>query len=212
MMTLGDAIPGGNTDALYTGESATSAWSMQYWRNKANEYQQVLNALDAGYQAAQNMLGLPIDEATAYALWDALDQFEAKKTQMRATAEAINLGAQAVNAAGGRFPVLSIPSGLGAVPLLLPAAAIAALGVAAALVVWGKTWLEGLNQRMREAQLLESTEDPEQRAALAASIQASAAAVDQANASSFSTVAQLIKWGSIGLIGFMAFQAYRAWR
>lgn len=209
---LGDAIPGGNSDVLYTGETGSSAFSMQYWRNKATEFQSVLLALDAGFNAANNTLGLAIDEDTARGLLDLLDEFEAKKTAMRTTAEAINLGAQAINAAGGRFPVLSVPSGLAGVPLLLPAATIAALGIAAALVVWGKTWLEGVNQRIREAQLLQAVDDPEQRAALAAEMQASQAAVDKANASGFSTTAQLIKWGAIGLIGFMAFQAYRAWR
>lgn len=194
-------------DASYTGEVSTSPVSMDYFRSKVLEFQGVLNALDSGYESAVIALQTPgIDDATANDLAQMIADYKAKRGTLRATVEAINLGAAAVNAAGGRMPELSLPGTLGLLPAL-PFAAIAALGVAATLIAWGNTWLQGLNDRLKTAQLMEGA-SPEDQQALRQAIVTSDAAVRAADsASSVGALAPLLKWGAIIVGGFLAWKA-----
>lgn len=206
MNALGDAIPGGNTDVLYSGETGESVFSMQYYRDKAREFQSILNQLDAGQWAAQLALAANIDDELTADLQAMLDEFYAKRGLYKATAEAINMGAAAINSAGGRFPQLSIPSGLGLIPLL-PAVAVGAIATAATLIAWGVTWLQGLNQRLARAQVLDAVRnDPEKAAALASAMAASDNALAAASESPLTSIAGIVKWGAL------AFGAYLVWR
>ena len=88
---------------------ATSPFAMDYYRNKAREFQELIIALDRSYWAASGALGTgALDATTAAALEAALSDYESRRTTLRVTAEAINAGAAAINALGGRFPSLSI--------------------------------------------------------------------------------------------------------
>jgi hypothetical protein len=203
---IGDAIPGGNTDVLYTGETGESAWTLQYYRNKANEFQSILNNLDLSAQAAVNAINAEIDDSLTADLQAMMDEFDGKRTLLRVTAETINAGAAVINAAGGRFPELSIPTGLG-VAFVLPIAAAAAIGTAAVLIAWGVTWINGVNDRLKSAQLLSSVTDPDKRASLAASMQASDAARAAAT-SPLASIANIVKWGAIGYGIYLLWQAF----
>jgi hypothetical protein len=119
----------------------------------------------------------------------------------------LNLGAAAINAAGGRLPQLSIPGTLGALPLALPFAAVAAVGTAATLMVWGREWLRGVNDRLKTAQLLEAQENPQAAAALARGIVESDAAVAIAEGSTLGAFAGVLKWAAIGVGAFMLYRA-----
>lgn len=204
---IGDAIPGGNSDLLYTGDAGATPFSMQYYRNKAVEFQSVLNSLDLGQSVARDLVASDIDPDLSADLSAMLDEFDARRTALRITAEAINAGAAVINSMGGRFPQLSVPSGLGLLPAV-PIAAVAALATAATLIAWGVTWLQGLNARLQQAQQLAAVTDPGARAELARAMATSDAALAQATGNPLSNLAGIVKWGALA---FGAFLIYRAW-
>lgn len=187
----------------------SSALSLDYFRAKVTEFQSLMNALDLGYQAAQGAVYSDgIDPEVSAQLGDLMREYEGRRTMMRATAEAINLGAAAVNAAGGRMPELSIPQTLGRLGFApaLPLAAVAAIGTAAVLMSWGRDWLQGVNQRLRSAQLIAAQDSPAAAAALAVAMAQSDASLATAEQSGLSSLAPILKWGAI------AVGAYIAWR
>ena len=187
---------------------ASSPLALDYYRRKAVEFQQVLDALDRSYWAASGALGTgALDEATATALEAALADYESRKGSLRLTAEAINAGAAAINSMGGRFPRLSIPGTLGLPPLLAPAAMVAAIGTAAALIAWGSQWIAGVNERLRRAQIIEGT-SPGNRDAIVRAIAESDNAVNVAEGSFLASLAPTVKWIAIGIGAFLLYRAY----
>ena len=204
--TLGDAWASEDP----TPES-DSVMSLDYYRAKVTEFQSVLNGLDAGYQAALSALDISgLDPGTVVALNGAVSEFQSKRWTLKATAEAINMGAAVVNAAGGRMPQLSIPGTLGFAPLALPLAAVVAIGTAATLIVWGQSWLRGVNDRLKTAMLLEAQATPEARQALAVAIQQADQAASAAEVSGIAALAPLLKWGAIGIGAFMLWRAFES--
>jgi len=204
----GSTIP--HDDATYTGDVSASPISMDYWRTKAQEFQSTLNALDQAYIAALRVFNSGIDPDNSTGIADSIAEYESQRYTLKVTAEAINLGAATVNAAGGRFPPLAIPQTLGLVPLLMPAAAIAALGAAGALIVWGKTWLDGVNQRLMLAQALDAQATPEQRATLAASVIQTQNAISESESMGIGALAPLLKWGAIAVGAYFAWRAFQS--
>ena len=191
-----------------TVPEATSPFAMDWYRNKAREFQQVLDALDRSYWAASGALGTgALDEATATALEAALADYESRKGSLRLTAEAINAGAFAINSMGGRFPVMSIPGTLGLPPLLAPAALVAAIGTAAGLIVWGSQWIAGVNDRLKRAQIIEGT-SPANRDAIVRAMAESDNAVNVAEGSFLASLAPTVKWIAIGIGAFLLYRAY----
>lgn len=205
-MALGDAWW---QDGEPTAEESAPL-SLDYARAKAREFQVLLNALDTGYKAAWNALEIGALDATSTAeIVESIDAYDAKRAWIRGAAEAVNAAAAAVNAAGGRFPSLSVPGTLQALPALaVPALYAGGFALAAGAVIWGRDWLRGLNDRMARAQLLESV-PPEKRAQLAQEIARSDVAVREAESSTLSVVAPAVKWIAIGALAFFA---YRAWQ
>lgn len=200
--TLGDRWGG------ETPPEATSPFSMEYYRNKVREFQVTLDALDRAYWAASGALGTgALDDTTAAALEAALTDYESKRTSLRVTAKAINAGAAAINALGGRFPSLSIPGTLGIPPIIVPAAMVAAVGTAAALIVWGSQWVQGVNDRLRRAQIIDAA-SPEQRQRIVAAMAESDNAVNVASSSMLASLAPAVKWVAIGIGAFLLYRAY----
>ena len=200
--TLGDRWGG------ETPPAETSPFAMDYYRRKAAEFQTTLDALDRTYWAASGALGTgALDATTAAALESALSDYESRRTSLRVTAEAINAGAAAVNAMGGRFPSLSIPGTLGLPPLIVPAAMVAAVGTAAALIVWGSQWVQGVNDRLKRAQIIDAA-TPEQRASIVAALAESDNAVSVAGSSMLASLAPTVKWVAIGIGAFLLYRAY----
>jgi len=200
-------------DESYAGETGESQFSMQYWRNKAGEFQLILNQVDAAARAAQSAIDADVDPTLTDDLLAMLSEFDGKKMLFRATAEGINAGAAVINAAGGRFPQLSVPSGLGIVPALaIPAATIAAFGVAASLLVWGAQWVSGVVDRMRFAQLSGMVTDPAKREALALSQANAEMALKATSESPLTSIAGVVKWGAIAFAAFLAWKAFQEYR
>lgn len=208
-LQLGEAgVP--HDDASYVGEVSDSVFSLDYYRTKAVEFQSVLNALDGGYRAALSMLQNPeLSPDLRNDLQARVDDFETKKWAFRTTAEAINLGAAALNSVGGRFPSLSVPGTLGLLPAALPFAAVAAFGTAATLIMWGREWIAGLNDRLKTAQLLEAQASPELQSDLARTIALTESAARVASDSPFGAIAPLIKWGSVAVVGYLVWRLYK---
>lgn len=217
---LGDV---NNSDASYSGDTSLTGTTFAYFRDKATQFQAILNAVDSAAQVAQTAIENSTDDAFVGDMVALLSDYDAKKTAFKVAAEGINAGAAVINGMGGRFPVLSIPAGLGFVPFVVPAATVAALGAAAALIVWGNTWLQGVNARLllsaqSQASVAAANEisDPAMRdraLAEASRSQAAAAevqaAADAANASPLSSVAGIVKWAALGLAAWMAYSAFR---
>lgn len=196
-----------DSDELYNGDTGDSAFSVQYYRNKAREFQESLNRVDATARAAQMLIDANIDSTLSAELIDSLQEFDSKKLLFRGTAEAINAGAALLNSMGGRFPQLSIPSGLGLVPLVIPGATIAAIGIAAGLIVWGSQWVAGVVQRMETAQLL-GVGTPAQQAELARQMAIARNAQIANSESPLQSISGVVKWGAIAFLAYMAFQAF----
>lgn len=200
-MNLGDAW------GRDTQPPETSPFAMDYYRQKAVEFQTTLNALDKGYAAANAALASgALDEESQASIFEALDEFEGKRTALKLTGEAINAGAAVINSMGGRFPQLSLPSTLGALPAV-PIALIAAIATAAGLIAWGSQWLSGLNERLKRAQLIEGA-TPSQRDALIRAMQGSDAAQSEAQSGVLAAIAPAVKWIALGVLGWLAYRAY----
>lgn len=204
LQTLGDArMP--NDDASYEGEQSTSLLSMDYYRNKAREFQVLMNALDEGYRAAANTLQIGVDDETAAYLRDWIAEFESRRGYLRTIAEGINLASNAINSAGGRMPVLSVPNTLGLVPIAIGAAGVAAFAAAAAAITWGAQFISGLNQRMAQAQLLDAA-SPAARDRIAVEVSRVQAANSAFGMSSLTALAPLLKWGAVAVAAWMAWK------
>lgn len=205
-MTLGDRW--GAEPEPTAAES--SVWSMDYVRAKAMEFQATMNALDQGYRAATDALeSMATDPGEAEYLATWIADFLEKRSAFKSAAEAINLGAAAFNAAGGRLPVMSIPQTLGVLPALaVPAAIAAALGVAAGLVVWGRDALSGLRAWFSRQQLLDAA-GPEQRAQFARAMLEADTAAQTAESGTLANLAPIVKWGALAVAAFLA---YRVWQ
>lgn len=212
---LGDAgVP--NDDTSYDGADPNDATSMAYYRNKAVQFQAVMDSIDAAASAAESMIavaytgaildGEDSDQLIAD-LSGYLSDFTDKRAQFRITAETINAGAATINAVGGRFPELSIPMSLGIAPIVMGGAAIAAIAVAASLIVWGNTWLQGLNQRMATAAAAAMIDDPNAKAAFLTASATAQAAADAASESPLSSIAGIAKWVCIGAVAFLVYRS-----
>ena len=198
-----------NDDASYSGAQSGSLVSADYYRQKITEFQTVLTALDSAYQAAQNAYYIEgIDPGALQGLDELMREYEAKRTTLRITAEAINAGAAAINAAGGRMPVLSLPATLG-MSFALPLVAASAIGAAAALIVWGREWLRGVNERLKFAQAIAAQDTPEAAAALAREVARADIAQREAESSPVSALAPIFKWGAVAVGAFFAWKMYR---
>lgn len=199
---LGDARAP-NDDNTYTGDISSSVFSLDYFRQKAGEFQASLNAADQAYQA-----GLAAYEiAQTEQLGALLSDYEARGATLKATAEAVNMGAGIINSAGGRMPVLSIPQTLGIPPLVLPAAAIAAVAAISGIVAWSMGYTRAMNDAISAAR--DIVTDPEQRAALETQL----TRARDANTFNFSTgissIANIVKWVAIGGLAFLAWRELR---
>jgi hypothetical protein len=201
-MTLSDAGVS-NDDASYTGDTGDSATSLQYYRNKAAEFQTVLIAMDSAASAARTVLSLNIDDdIEAQRIQDRLDEFDQKKYLFRAAAEGINAAAAVINATGGRFAPLSIPSGLGNVGALIPIAAIIATAVT--LISWAQTWIKSLDL----PRTLAGISDPAKRDIAAAAAAQSLAAGQAVQDSPMTSLSSIFKWAALAGVAYFAYRAY----
>jgi hypothetical protein len=182
-----------------------------YFRDKALEFQQIINALDATSREVDMLIGALPESQVLDELVAQKAELEGKKGQIKLVAEAVNFAANGLNQLGANLPTINIPQTLGAVPLVVAGAGAAAVAAAAAVIVWGKAWIDGINQRLRNAQLLESVPEAD-RARVAEAVLKTDVALAQANQSPLASVAGIVKWIAIGAVAFFAYQAFQQYR
>jgi hypothetical protein len=183
---------------------------LDYYRNKVKEFQDILDNMDATAAIARYTIDEDISPELTQSLQDYLASYDAKKGEFRVAAEALNFAIAGANAIGGGFPTVNIPAGLaglGFIPLAAGAAVAGALAVAAALIVWGREWIKGVNERMKQESLIKSVPE-DKRAALAQSIVQTDATVKASEASPLTSIAGIVKWGAIAIAAYFAFQAF----
>jgi hypothetical protein len=182
-----------------------------YFRDKAVEFQQIINALDATSNEVDMLIGALPESALLDELVDQKAALEGKKGQIKLVAEAVNFAANGLNQLGANLPTVNLPQTLGAVPLVVAGAGAAAIAAAAAVIVWGKAWIDGINQRLRNADLLASVPEAD-RGKVAEAILKTDVALAQANQSPLASVAGIVKWIAIGAVAFFAYQAFQQYR
>ena len=183
---------------------------LDYYRNKVKEFQEILDNMDLTAAVARDTIDLDISPELTKSMQDYITQFDDKKGEFRIAAEALNFAIQGVNVVGANFPALAIPAGLaglGLVPLAAGAAVAGALAVAAALIIWGRDWIKGVNERLKQESLMQSV-PVEKRAELAQAIVQTDATVKAAEGSPLSSVAGIVKWAAIAAVAYFAFQAF----
>lgn len=188
-----------------------SILSMDYYRQKAVEFQQLLNALDATDQEIVSLIRTLPDTLMRDELIATQSELLDKKGQLKIVAEAINFVANGLNGVGVNFPKMQIPQTLGAVPLALGAAAAAAIAAAAALIIWGRDWIAGVNQRLRDENLIKSVPENKQAEVAEAIIKTEQARIE-AESSPLGAVAGIVKWVALGAIAFFAYQAWTQYK
>lgn len=184
---------------------------LDYYRNKVKEFQDILDNMDATAAIARYTIDEDISPELTQSMQDFLASYDEKKGEFRVAAEALNFAITGANMVGGGFPTVSIPAGLaglGFIPLAAGAAVAGALAVAAALVVWGREWIKGVNERMKQESLIQSVPE-DKRAALAQSIVQTDAAVKASETSPLTNIASIVKWAAIAAAAYFAFQAYQ---
>lgn len=181
---------------------------LDYYRNKVAEFQKMLNDMDATAAIARQTIDEDISPELTQSMQDYLTQYDDKKGEFKIAAEALNFAIQGANVIGANFSPVQIPPGLGFIPLATGAAVAGALAVAAALIVWGRDWIGGINERLKNESLLKSVPE-DKRAALADAIVKSDTIKASADGSPLSSVAGIVKWAAIAAVAYFAFQAYQ---
>jgi hypothetical protein len=199
----------GAAEAGYGFTGTNSPVSLSYYQQKIVEFQNLLNGMDTAAKAAQAALWDDIDPKLSADLQTYLDDFDSKKWEFRTAAEALNLAVNGANMVGADFTNIQVPSTLGVVPLVAAGVIAAAVATAAALIVWGNTWLQGLNQRLRDQELINSVTDPAKRDRLIQTQMEVEAAAVEASASPLSSISNIVKWLAIGAVAYFAFSAYK---
>lgn len=182
--------------------------STSYFADKAREFQSVINALDATAREVDQLIGALPESALLDELVTQKAELEGKKGQIKLIAEAVNFSANGLNQLGANLPTIQWPQTLGAAPLVVAGAAAGAVFAAAAIIVWGKAWIDGINQRLRNAELLASVPEVD-RGKVAQAILTTDVALAQANESPLASVAGIVKWVALGAVAFFAYQAFQ---
>jgi len=189
-------------DAGYTGaEPEASLFSLDYYRNKVREFQDSLNRTAAIADAFSSLPPDALDSASYDAVVDWLNDYYARRGWILDAAEGVNLLAQGANAVGLRFPVVSAPAGLAALPPLVAIAGVAALAAIVAVVEWSA--VKQAEARNIAGQIeIAATLPADQRAAALQAVQAVQTVAEQSGISA--TIANTVKWAVLAFGAYLA--------
>ncbi len=193
------------TDIVATTASVdtTSLMSIDYYRQKVIEFQQVLMDLDTTYSNLIQAQQIAYDLGDPDMINDAdslLTTLRDKLSSFRTVAQGIQLASNGINAVGVDFPTVQIPGGLGFVPLVPLAAAAAVITSAVALIYWAKGFWQTVSDfalRYQTVQAIQALPQDQQAAAIA-TMQTLNSQVNKARASAdaspLSSLADMGKW------------------
>ena len=201
----GNPISEGEPAPVVAAPGSPSVFSVDYYRNKVTEFQNVLLEMDAAAAIARQMIQDDVSPEITAGYQADIQAFEGKKGQFRAAAEALNFAISGANLVGGGFTPVRVPGQLAALPVAVIAGVAAAVAVAGGLIIWGRDWIAGVNQRTLELARLE-TLSPEARERVIRAQQELEAAQNRAEGSPITAIAGAAKW-----IGW-AVAAYFIWR
>jgi len=204
----GTAAPGMTVQNVPGSSSSSgSVFSVDYYRQKVAEFQQMLYALQGAQEAVLGLIDYGPQEMRPE-LSQLLDELDLKIGRFKMTAETLNLGINGINRVGGNFPTLKIPAGLGVAPAVIAAGIGATVAVAAGLIAWGSGWIKAVIDVVKRAQVM-GYMTPEQRAELAPEL----AKLDQAQSASelspLTSIATIVKWAAIAAVVYYGYQAYQ---
>lgn len=213
VITLGDAgAP--NDDESYTGEVSDSPVSTDYVRTKIREFQTILNALDQSYTAG--LAAWHADGQQDAELDRLLRDYESQSPSMKATAEALNLGAELANAVGVRMPALSVPPtlGIGPAALMFPAVVVGGIATVAGWALYSKGYSAAMTQaienniRVIRARMGNTAEADSLIAALNDNLEKARDAQFKVNLPDLSQIAGGVKLAAIAALAFLAWRAF----
>lgn len=200
---MGNPIPGW---AVAQASDAAKSQDVGYFTRKINEFQALLFDLDTTQANLRSFIqDYNIDDQV---LLEQLDELDTRKTVFRTTAEALNLAVAGINAVGGSLPGVRIPGGLAAVPAAALVGAAAAVAAAAALIVWGREWIIGVNDRLKTREVLQQIPES-QRGQAASRLLEIEATAKTAESSPLGNIANIVKWAAIAAGIYFAFQAFQ---
>lgn len=186
--------------------AAPTVTEVNYYKQKLAEFQSMLNELDTTAQSAQNIIALTPESSLADDMQAYLTQWDDKRYQFKIAAEGINLAIAGANSFGVDIKKLTIPTGLGLAPVALAGVA-AAVAAAAVLLVWGRDWIAGVNERAKLALQFENLSPEVRDAVIQEQIKIDQAQAN-ANESPLSTIAGSIKWIALAAVAFFAYRAF----
>jgi len=191
-------------------QDEASPLQLSYYRQKINEFQNVLVQLDSAAEGAQGLIDIGVSDVSLLEDLNALlAEYDLKKGFFRTAAEGLNLAINGVNLVGADFPNIKIPRGMNAIPLVAAAGIAAALAVAAGLIVWGRDWIKSVDERARRSQILEALPEGPQRAQAAQSMAKIDGAVREADASPLGSIANIVKWVAIAGLVYFGLQTFK---
>ncbi len=191
-------------------QDAATPLQLDYYRQKINEFQNVLVQMDSAAEGAQGLIDAGVNDVSLLEDLNALlAEYDLKKGYFRTAAEGLNFAISGVNLVGANFPAVKIPRGMNAIPLVAAAGIAAALAVAAGLIVWGRDWIKSVDERARRSQILEAVPEGPQRAQVAQSMAQIDGAVREADASPLGSIAQIVKWVAIAGLVYFGLQTFK---
>lgn len=198
---MGNMVPGW---AVAQAADAAKTQDVGYFTRKINEFQGMLYDLDTTEANLRSFIqDYNIEDES---LLQSLDELDDRKMIFRTTAEALNLAVAGINAVGGSLPSVRIPGGLAALPAAALAGAAAAVAGAAALIVWGREWIIGVNDRLKTEAILKQIPE-NQRGQAAARVLELEQTRKNAEESPLGNIANIVKWAAIAAGLYFAFQA-----
>ena len=205
----GNPISESEPAPVVAAPGSPTVFSVDYYRNKVAEFQSVLLEMDASAAIARQMIEDDVSPEITAGYQEDIRAFDAKKGQFRAAAEALNFAISGANLVGGNFRPIRVPGQLAALPVAVIAGVAAAVAVAGGLIIWGRDWIAGINQRTREAARL-STLSPEARERVILAQQELEAAEARANASPITAIAGAAKWVGWAVAAYFVWRAFEA--
>ena len=191
-------------------QDAATPLQLDYYRQKINEFQNVLVQMDSAAEGAQGLIDAGVNDVSLLEDLNALlAEYDLKKGYFRTAAEGLNFAISGVNLVGANFPAVKIPRGMNAIPLVAAAGIAAALAVAAGLIVWGRDWIKSVDERARRSQILEAVPEGPQRTQVAQSMAQIDGAVREADASPLGSIAQIVKWVAIAGLVYFGLQTFK---
>lgn len=183
---------------------------LNYYRQKINEFQNVLVQMDSAAEGAQGLIDIGVSDVSLLEDLNALlAEYDLKKGFFRTAAEGLNFAISGVNLVGADFPNIKIPRGMNAIPLVAAAGIAAALAVAAGLIVWGRDWIKAVDERARRSQILEALPEGPQRAQAAQAMMLIDGAVREADANPLGSIANIVKWVAIAGLVYFGLQTFK---